>query len=233
MGEDFQKVASDIFKPTAEAVSKQAKKLDIASLVDKGDFDSIYKNFNEIRNTGDFKTLIENLAPEEKRVVGLSIMKDIFSEATPLITKNTDGTVNMTKMASVVKKILADVDKLGGTNKAGLADELFTPAQLEIFDKLTPLVEDAELASAPISKFKAMVHGIIASLWLSKGSVAGGAAHATSAVNAYKESGEAVKAVLKLVKEGVTDKNWQLKVGDIINTLAVPVGVGTGEVVTD
>jgi len=227
MEEDFSsftqgmRKAVGITDDVTESLAAQKGRLDIAALVDKGDFGSIADNFIKQSGTADFAKNIDLLNPAEKRVVGLSIWRDMFEESTPLMTSNPDGTVNMEPFAEAFRKSYADMQKVGGGKKSGLLEKLYSEDQIAMFNEGNNMLKTyKDFRELPKGDLKTILHGVLGSFYLSLGGKYVGAAarHAGEAV-AQPSRKVFYQAIDDLVERGMLQKNWQMTAGEIINML--------------
>lgn len=214
---------------TTSKLATQKSQIKISELVDKGDFNAIADNFYNIKNSDELIKAIEPLTAPEKKVVGLSLTKNLFDENLPLFDVNPDGTFDMSKFAEAFASTIKDLDKLGGKNKQGLLQQLFTPEQIKGFDEATKTFADIKnVSELPVGDVKRFANLVLSAFYAKIGYP--GAA----VVNLKKGMGPSkvdyYKSIEKLIDDGYIKKNIPMKIGDLLRMLSIPSGIAGGEV---
>lgn len=228
--EDFNKVAGSMFGDVASVAEKKSA-LDVAEMVNKGDFEGIANNFFKIAETGNLKQALKHMTPGEKRVVGLSILRDMFEESMPLIEKNADGTYNAEKIMNVVNKALKDVDKIGGVNKSGIVGDIFNEEQIAGFEQMKSLVKDLEnVKQVPKNLLNRLYHAVLGLYSAHTGRIGATTYQLGKVIGPSRK--EYYESISRLVNEGLKT-NSVYTIGELlkaISQMTVPV---VGQITTE
>ena len=214
---------------TPKLAEEQAK-LNIAELVDKGDFEGIATNWSKISGTDDFAGALKLLSPEEKKVVGLSLWRNMFDEKLPLITTNADGTLNLETFAKAFKESFAELNRIGGGKKTSVLKDLYSKEQLDDFFKANKMLETyGDVSQIPKGAMKSMFNSILAVMYSIAGHQPMAAKQAGQAF-AQPSKKEFYTAMDSLIEAGLVKKNWQLNVSDVLQLLEMPAGAAGGQI---
>lgn len=220
----------------ATTLVEQKAQLSIGEMVDKGDFEGIATNWAKISGKEDFAVALKTLSPEEKRVVGLSIFKDVYNENLPLIQLNKDGTVNMTAFADAFNKAYTEIERMGGAKKSNkLLKELYTPEQIADMQAAKKMIDTLkDVQEVPVGSIKNVIHLGLAMVYSTFGSkyVGAVARHGGEAM-ARPTQKEFYQAVDTLIDQGLLKKNWKMYMSDVFRSLELPAGAVGGQSVSE
>lgn len=242
MGENFDdfimgmREATGIPAEKATTLAEQKAQLSIGEMVDKGDFEGIATNWAKISGKEDFATALKTLSPEEKRVVGLSIFKDVYNENLPLIQLNKDGTVNMSAYADAFNKAYTEIERMGGAKKSNkLLKELYTPEQIADMQAAKKMIDTLkDVQEVPIGSVTNVIHLGLALIYSTFGGkyVGAVARHGGEAI-ARPSQKEFYQAVDTLIEQGLLKKNWKMNMSDVFRALELPAGAVGGQSVSE
>lgn len=211
--------------------TQQQQKLNVAELVDKGDINSIFDNLMSIKDSGEFRQAINLLNPEERRAVGITMFKDIFNENKPLFDVNPDGTLDMSSFVKDLSKTLTQLNKVGGKDKEGLLNMLYSPEQVKTFTKEIPnaIKTFENVSSVPKFKITRLFNLVLSGIYAKVGFPAASIHNLSEAIKApsYKNY---VNAVNELIEKNYLKKNLGMKIGDLMQILQLPTGVTSGQI---
>ncbi len=212
-------------------LSEEKAQINLAELVDKGDFESISRNWDKITKNQEFTEAIKLLKPDERKLIGGSLWRKMFEENTPLITINENGSVNFEHFANSFKEAFAQMKKVGGGKKADLLEDLYSKSQINDLFKAEKMLKGYEnIKELPKGDVKSFVHGVLGVVYSTFGAKYIGAImrHGVEAVSQPTRR-EFYRAVDKLIEEGLLNKNLRIKVGDILRLLELPAGALGGQ----
>lgn len=216
-------------KETTAKLAEQRANIKVSELVDKGNFDAIADNFFSIRNSDELMTALKPLSPNEKRVVGLSLTKNLFDESMPLFDVNPDGTFNISAYVDAFKKTMKELEKLGGKNKDGLLKQLYSPEQIKGFDDVMKAIDAIEnVKEVPKGDIRRWSHLLLSALYAKIGYPGAAVMNLNKGVGPSTD--DFYKTIENLIDTGYINKNLRMTVGDLLRGLALPAGVTTGTV---
>ena len=162
------------------------------------------------------------------------MFKNLFNENAPLFSVNTDGTFNFSSLSKEIQKTIGQINKVGGKNKEGVLDMLYTPDQVQSFTKDIPkAIENLEnVSKLPKSQARRLLQVVLAGFYAKIGLPGPAARHLGEAALAPSSS-QYTEAVMDLVNKGFLNKNLPMKIGDLLSLLETPAGISAGQKTSD
>lgn len=244
MGENFGDFVSGMRKAigmddeAVRALSEQRSTLDIAKMVDDGDFEAIAKHWVDMSGKDEFAQALSVLSPEEKRVVGLTIWRDLFNDELPVFRLNDDGTINAENLAEAFRKGFQELNKLGGSKKSielpdgtksTIEEMLYSKEQIESMKEAEKMISTLEnVRKLPVGEFKRIMHAGLAFIYGSLGGKYIGATARHAAEAAAPTPKAFYEAVNSLVDSALLKKNGMLKMEDVLRSLVPFTGAVGG-----
>lgn len=219
---------------TTIQLAEQKAKLEISKLIDKGDLEGIAENWAKISGTENFTGALKLLSPDERKVVGLSLWRKMFEQDVPLITTNPDGTANFKPFVDAFKTAYAEIQRVGGSKKSGILEQMYTKSQIDDFGKANELLNTYKnIQEVPEGDIESLVHGALSLFYFRMGGKYAGAAarHGGEALAPSKKT--FYEAIDKLVEDGILKKNWAMSTSDILRLLELPAGEFGGQITNE
>lgn len=222
-----------VSEETTQKLTEQKAKMNIAELVDKGNFEEIATNWSKISGKEDFAEALKTLTPSERKVVGLSIFRKMYDENTPLITLNPDGTTNLDTIVNSFKGAFSELQRVGGGKKSDLLNQLYSKEQVNDLFKANDLIQTyKDVKNIPMGDAKTILHAIVGSIYATFGRKYVGAAtrHLGEAVQEPASKKQFIQAINKLIDDDMLKKNKAINLSDLIQSIQKQSGIITGEV---
>jgi len=230
--DDAMRMLKGLSGDTSQQLFDQSGKLDIGRFIEKGDFGSIADGMFDLfkKNPKQVQAVVDNLTPQEKQVIGLSLSRRIHDEGLDVISKNADGTINVDKpMVDAVVKTWDDISKAIQKSKSDDLYGMFTAEQLKAMENAAMSARNfnAVVGGAPIGAGRRFINAV-ATVGYSFARMFGSAANAAG--RTLKPSPvtkkEYFRAINELMESGALEKNGVIKMADIYDILKVSVPQG-------
>lgn len=215
------------FVSDAGELAKNKVQMDIMSFVKDGNVDELSSYVSNIKPK-DMLKVLDSVDDKTRKVIGATKLKEVFDTNKPLLSINTDGTINMDEFAKGVQKSVEDLNKFGGASKEEITEKLFGKELKTKLAELNKVISDVDdLSKVEEGSLKSILMALLGVVQTTSGNPIGGILNINKGVTSFKLPKNAIEWVETYLKG---QSNATMRFGDLIQLMTKPVGKGVLQV---